>query len=302
MGFLRGVLDSAVEVGKGLLGIAADAIGSAKRALADLVATMVVDPLARRNNEQQRRHYEGRQAEIDAEILDIHKQVKRDGRMSPEARERYDELIRESDGIARKLGARETVASTPDEYDVVFIDPDHIHIVEWHIGQATEKRCPKCGQSMILQLPRAQILNAHPSYFWGCTGFYFDLSDRRHCRNTENVTKADFGTLLPRDNEALAMSRVEMCRKAFDNRYGRRIGQDLVALRGHSFPAYRCPVHSVGMVLKRKREPMGKLDVWYLKCPSPLPHNNGYGCPQMAKLKTVAQVLAVRQFGTGEIF
>ena len=302
MGVFRGIFDSAVEVGKSLLGIAIGAVGAAKRTLAELVANKAIDPLARWKNEQQRKRLERRQAEIDAEILNIHEQVARDGRFSAEARERFGRLEREIDDIARKLGSRETMESEPEEYEVLIVDSEHMHRLEWHVGRASDKHCPKCGLPMILQFPRVQRLHAHPSYFWGCTGYYFDSSDRRHCQNKENVTNADFGTLLRRDNEALAMDRTEMCRKAFDKRYSQRIGNDLVALQDQAFSAYRCPIHSVGMLLKRKNDPTGKLDVWYLKCPSPVPHNNGRGCPQMVKLKTVAQVLAVRQLGTGEIF
>ena len=144
--------------------------------------------------------------------------------------------------------------------------------------------------------------DSYPGYFWACTGWYLDRSDRSHCANTERVTNADLGALLRRDNEALAMDRTEMCRRAFDKTLSQRIGHDLRELRGRTFPAYRCPIHSVGMVLMRKHAPEGPLDVWHLKCPSPIPHNDGRGCHQMVKLKTAAQVLAVRHIGTGELF
>lgn len=154
---------------------------------------------------------------------------------------------------------------------------------------------------MLLQFRRDQVRSSHPDYFWGCTGWYLDRTDPRHCANTERVTDADLGALLLRDNEALAMDRAEMCRRAFDKTFRRRIGDDMRGLRGRAFPAYRRPVHGLGMVLTRKRVPLGKLDVWHLKCPSPV-RNGGRGCRQMVKLKTVAQVLAVRHIGTGEIF
>ncbi|MDE0008194.1 MAG: hypothetical protein OXS50_07940, partial [Gammaproteobacteria bacterium] len=124
----------------------------------------------------------------------------------------------------------------------------------------------------------------------------------RYCANTERVTNADFGALLRRDNEALAMDRAEMCRKAFDKTLRQRIDDDMRGLRGCTFPTYRCPIHGLGMVLVRKRKPKGELDEWHLRCPSPVPHNGGRGCRQMVKLKTVAQVLAVRQIGTGALF
>ena len=97
------------------------------------------------------------------------------------------------------------------------------------------------------------------------------------------------------------MSRAEMCRKAFDGQYKLKIGQDLRELQGQVFQAYRCPFHGIGMVLtqKRRERQKGELDVWYLKCPSPISYNNGPACGYKVKLKTVAQVLAVREIGTG---
>ena len=98
------------------------------------------------------------------------------------------------------------------------------------------------------------------------------------------------------------MDRAEMCKRAFDRTVSQKIGQDLLALQDKAFPTYRCPIHGVGMVLKKKSRSKEPLDVWYLKCPSPIPHNDGFGCSQTRKLKTVAQVLAVQHIRTGEIF
>ena len=298
---MQDVFAKAVAVCQGLLGIAVQTIGAVKRELAHL-AGRAMDPLARRRVDEERRRHEARQAEIDQEKLDIFKQAKRDGAWSTEARDRYEQLDQESRQIARALGPREAVKSAPDDYEVVLVDPEHMHRLEWHVGQATDKRCPTCGLPMLLQMRRDQVRDSRPDYFWGCTGWYLDRSDRRRCENTERVTNADLGALLRRDNEALAMDRAEMCRRAFDKTLSRKIGNDLRELRGRAFPAYRCPIHGVGMVLMRKHAPEGPLDVWHLKCPSPVPHNDGRGCRQMVKLKTVAQVLAVRHIGTGELF
>ena len=261
-----------------------------------------IDPLADWNFDRERSRGEARQAQIDEELLGILEQVRRDGGFSQDTRDRYDALERESDRIARKIGPRQAAEAAPDDYDIALVDPQHMHRLEWHVGQATDKHCAKCGLPMLLQFRRDQMRVARPDYFWGCTGWYLHRADPRHCANTERVTNADLGALLRRDNEALAMDRAEMCRRAYDSTFSRRIGNDMLELRGRTFPAYRCPIHGLGMVLTRKRVPLGKLDVWYLKCPSPVPHNRGRGCHQMVKLKTVAQVLAVRQIGTGEIF
>lgn len=296
------LLDKAVAVGASLLGIAVGTIATAKRALAEMAKKKIIDPLVDWNFDRERSRGEARQAEIDAELLGILEQVRRDGGFSQDTRDRYDALERESDRIARKIGPRQAAQAAPDDYDIALVDPHHMHRLEWHVGQATDKLCAKCGLPMLLQLRRDQMSVAYPDYFWGCTGWYLDRADPLHCANKERVTNADLGALLRRDNEALAMDRAEMCRRAFDRTFSRRVGDDLRQLRGRTFPAYRCPVHGLGMVLARKRVPLGKLDVWYLKCPSPVSHNGSRGCRQIVKLKTVAQVLAVRQIGTGEIF
>lgn len=298
---LRGVFDQAVAVTQALLGIAVNAVGAVKKGLAEL-AMAAIDPLARKRVEKERQLYEKRQTDIDNEKREILNQAKRDGRWSDSALDRYEQLNRKSDEIAQKLGPRESVETSPDDYDVVVVDPEHLHRLEWYVGQATDKSCRRCGLPMILQIPREQVRDSRPQYFWGCTGWYLSSSDPKRCTNTERVSEADFGTLLRCDNEALAMGRSEMCKRAFDRTVRQRIGQDLVELQDRAFPAYRCPIHNIGMVLKKKLKPTQRLDVWYLKCPSPLPHNDGMGCSQKVKLKTVAQVLAVRHIHTGEIF
>ena len=296
-------MNQAVAVTQALLGIAVRTVESVKKGLAQLTDA-AMDTLARRRVEKERQRHEERQTEIDNEKREILNQAKRDGRWSDNTLARYEDLNRRSAEIAEKLGPREAIEASPDDYDAVIVDPEHMHRLEWYIGQATDKRCGRCGLPMILQIRRDQVLSPRPEYYWGCTGWYRNDSDPRRCEHTESVTEADLGTLLRRDNEALAMDRAEMCKRAFDRTISRRISQDMreLELQGDAFPAYRCPIHNIGMVLTKKLQPTQPLDVWYLKCPSPLPHNDGFGCSQIRKLKTVAQVLAVRHLRTGEIF
>lgn len=301
MGVLNSVLSQAVAVTQALLSVAVGTISAIKKGLAEL-AKGAMDPLARRRVEKERESYENRQTEIDNEKRDILKQAKRDGRWSASAFDRYDQLNRESQAIAQKLGPRKAIETAPDDYDAVVVDLEHMHRLEWYVGQAGDKRCPRCGLPMILQFPRDQVHDQSPTYFWGCTGWYLSPADARRCTHTQGVSDVDLGTLLRCDNEALAMDRAEVCKRAFDSTVSRKIGEDLRELQGKAFPAYRCPIHDIGMVLMKKLRPKEPLDVWYLKCPSPIPHNDGHGCSQIRKLKTVAQVLAVRHIRTGEIF
>lgn len=304
MRVLSTVLNQAVAVTQALLGIAVNTVGAIKKRLADL-AKVAMDPFARSRVQRERQRYEARQADIDNEKREILNQAERDdwGDEWPDwAMDRYGDLDRKSEEIAQKLGPRKSIEVAPDDYHVVVVDREHMHRLEWFRGQTTDKRCRKCGLPMILQIPRKQARDRRPRYFWGCPGWYLSCSDRRRCTHAEPVTEADLGTLLRCDNEALEMNRDEMCSKALDRTVSRKIGEDLDGLRHQAFRAYRCPIHDLGMVLHKKPKPKGPLDVWYLKCPSPLPHNRGSGCSQTRPLNTVAQVLAVRQFGTGRIF
>ena len=73
---------------------------------------------------------------IDAELLGILAQVRRDGGFSQATRDRYDALERGSDRIARKIGPRQAAQANPDDYDVALVDAQHMHRLEWHVGQA----------------------------------------------------------------------------------------------------------------------------------------------------------------------
>ena len=209
-------------------------------------------------------------------------------------------MLQESNEIAAEFGAREAASFKPDEYEGIVIDPTTTHILEWHAGQFANKKCPRCSMPMRLQWRMDQRFEARPNFFWGCTGYF--SPPPRQCRQTSPVTQADMGALIRKDNEAFAMSRDEIIRRAFDEEYKWKIGNDLRSLQTQPFEAYRCPLHGRAMILQRKKEPDSALDVWYMKCPSPIPLNGGWGCSQMVKLKSVAQILAVREHGTGRIF
>lgn len=305
-----GVLGKAIAVAQALLGIAVGTIGAVKKGLAKL-ADGAMDPLLRRQVEKERERNEKRQTDIDNEKREILGRAKRDGNWTDNALGRYEELNRESAAIGQRLGLRpKEVEAAPDDYDVVVVDREHMHRLEWYVGQATDRTC-RCGLPMILRFPGTQANARFPSYFWACTGWYLGKEHPRYCNNKDGVSDVDLGVLLRRDNEALAMDRSEMRRRASDQRwrdanmpftFSVGIRNDIRGLQGQVFSAYRCPIHRLGMVLMRKRWPKDDLDEWYLKCPSPLPHNEGRGCRQMVKLNTVAQILAVRKLGTGEIF
>ena len=262
---------------------------------------MALDPFARRFDERDQREearLETRDSEIDYELEHINAQRQRDGYLPDDEWERVQDLLREQRGIAKKLGGpRPVIERQPDEFDLAEVDADHIHILEWHVGQTTDRRCPKCGNTMSLRL------NPQPEYY--CHGRFRLSRDPKRCTFTMPVTNADRGALVPSGNEALAMTREEMTRKAYDRSYAQEIGQDLRELHSSRrvFHDYTCPIHGVGMVLARTNDYGKALGGWELRCPHPFSHyNSGVRCGYRLKLNTPAQVLAVRQSGTGKVF
>lgn len=300
MGILIGVFKFGFQVGKSVLNIATSSIRAAKRELEQLAREYALDPIARRRRDEARAAAERRQEEIDEERVRIYERANREG-WTESLMERFGVLNRECEAISLEFGPRETASIDPDDYEAVVVDPAKAHILEWHAGQHASKNCPKCGMPLRLQWPRKASTHGDPRFFWGCTGFYNPFP--MQCRFTEPVTDADAGALIRRDNEAFAMSREEMIRRAYDEDYKWKIGQDLRALRGQPFDIYRCPIHGRSMKLEKKKNPDQLLDVWHMRCPSKISMNGGWKrCSQMVKIKSVAQVLAVREFGTGRIF
>ncbi|MCY4673225.1 MAG: hypothetical protein OXD43_05580 [Bacteroidetes bacterium] len=210
-------------------------------------------------------------------------------------------LRRESKAIAFDFGAREPASIDPDDYEGVIVDPAKVHILEWHAGQYASKSCPKCGMPLRLQWSQEASTDDYPRFFWGCTGFFNPAS--MQCRFTSSVTNADMGALIRKDNEAFAMPRKEIIRRALDQDCKWKIHNDLRALHGQPFDAYRCPIHGTPMKLEKKKKPVRVLDVWYMRCPSSIWVNGNWRrCGQNVKIKSVAQVLAVRELGTERIF
>ena len=288
-----------VQVGKAVLNIAVSTLRQAKAEIGKRAREHVFNPLARRRRDEARQRAERRQEDIDAEMVEIYKQAQRDG-WNDSMVERFQKLVDDAKAISKDYGAREPAGIEEDDLEGVVIDPTKIHILEWHAGQFAIKSCSKCNMPMRLQWRNDQRLSPMPTFFWGCTGFFNPVG--LQCRNTEPVTKSDMGALVRKDNEAFAMTRNEINLIANSEGTRKNIGRDLRELQNLSFDAYRCPIHNRAMTLQRKKEPSGPLDVWYMKCPSIDPKLGPWGCGQIVKIKSVAQVLAVRELGTGRIF
>lgn len=58
-----------------------------------------------------------------------------------------------------------------------------------------------------------------------------------------------------------------------------------------------CPMHAEPMILQKKKNGIGLLDQYYLRCPQWAP--NDQGCPYMEKLKSGSQLAALLKHQTG---
>ena len=100
-----------------------------------------------------------------------------------------------------------------------------------------------------------------------------------------SVTAEEFGVLLedPRTAQIVA-TRVNDLRS------------DLTA-RSQGVELATCPVHGEHMVLRKKGNPSGLLDAYFLACPHWQPNNQG--CTFIEKLKSGSQLAALLKAETG---
>jgi hypothetical protein len=99
------------------------------------------------------------------------------------------------------------------------------------------------------------------------------------------VTSEEFGEILTNpETQQIIASRVQDLQSDLSKR---KQGVELVS----------CPVHGEHMVLRKKNNPAGLLDMYFLACPRWQP--NDQGCSFIEKLKSGSQLAALLRSETG---
>lgn len=155
------------------------------------------------------------------------------------------------------------------DYAVPDLTPDKVHVVQYHMGQIVlEKKCPYCGDRMILQHPRPEVdpMPSFEHFRWACVSYY--QKPPPHCETIPFVP-SDIILFHPADIPELAETREDLelvanqpiARQTIQKRVRQHIGSEDEDIL--------CPRHHLAMTLHER--PFNRtgllIDVYYLKCP-----------------------------------
>jgi len=217
--------------------------------------------------------------------------------------ERREELLATLRG-SKELGAAKTVLDNEASLEKVDIKSESSHILQYNsFADVLGKVCPKCGRPMKIQWRRDLGTVAPKDFYWGCTGWYFFGQGGRLCSHTEHMGVQDFALLTDVSSPELQISANEfgdiLSHSATTKIISTRLEDLRSDLDGHAkgVQMVACPVHGENMVLRKKQNPSGLLDQFFLACPRWLPGNQG--CTFIEKLKSGSQLAALLKTETG---
>lgn len=257
---------------------------------------------AQRNRERLR--------EVNEKIMH-YRNLDRSGRLSEGDRKRWYDMVEERKELldrnrqAKEIQAAESILENESVIEKVEIDLTTTHFLQYNaFADAINKTCRKCGRPMKLQWQRDLSVAGPRDFYWGCTGWYFRRSNGSSlCNHTEALTRNDYGMMTNTSEPEFELSAEDFGIIVEDPGTSsvilERVG-DLrsdLAKRQTGVELVSCPHHGERMVLKKKSNPGGLLDTYFLACPHWKP--NDEGCPYMEKLKSGAQLSALLKSQTG---
>lgn len=255
------------------------------------------------------RQKKDRLREVNDEIMHLRNRSMSRGALSEQERKRWQHLREERDELlgvlhqAKEVKAAEKILDSESVLEKVDVGLETTHVLQYNAFADTLGKQCKCGRAMKLQW-RRDINVAGPSdFYWGCTGWYVPMGQGKACNRTEplqrsdyalmtdtsapefNVTAEEFGVILEDPGTTkIITSRVNDLRSDLASR---KQGVELAT----------CPVHGQNMVLRKKSNPSGLLDAYFLACPHW--QANGQGCSFIEKLKSGSQLAALLKAETG---
>lgn len=252
----------------------------------------------------------GRLRSVNDEIMHLRNQRMSSGSLSDRARKRWEDLRAERDQLLSELNqgkevrAAEKIFETESAIDKVEIDLETTHVLQYNaFADTLGKQCRVCGRPMKLQWKRDLSVAEPKDFYWGCTGWYVLLGDRRACMHTEKLQRNDYGLMTDTTAPEFSMTAEEFGIILTDKGTEKIIDTRLNDLKSDLNSGHRgvelatCPVHGENMVLRRKQNATGLLDAYFLACPYWQPNNAG--CTFIEKLKSGSQLAALLKSETG---
>lgn len=236
---------------------------------------------------------------INSEIFEYESKRYRDGHLNEHEthdlnnlygrRQEKSVILADANGmvIANKM------AHGAGSYDNMHVTNANTHVLQFHVGQTVfGKHCSRCGAAMSLQW-RQNLLNVRmQDFFWGCTG-YFD----GQCKNTEEFQQSDMNLFTNTDREEFSIGTQQFNSVVMLPESQSLITKRMGEIVNQPNNTYYCPVHHEAMILRKKRNPEGILDMFFYGCPRWSP--SGPSCGQIVKLKSAAQISAAKESMTG---
>lgn len=258
---------------------------------------------------EQSRQKKDRLREVNDEIMHLRNRSMSRGALSEQERKRWQNLREERDELlgvlhqAKEVKAAEKILDSESVLEKVDVDLETTHVLQYNaFADTLGKRC-KCGRAMKLQW-RRDINVAGPSdFYWGCTGWYVPMGQGKACNRTEPLQRSDYALMTDTSAPEFSVTAEEFgviledpgTTKIITTRVN-DLRSDL-ASRKQGVELATCPVHGQNMVLRKKSNPSGLLDAYFLACPHW--QANGQGCSFIEKLKSGSQLAALLKAETG---
>lgn len=257
----------------------------------------------------QSRSQQERLREVNDEIMHLRNRSMSGGGLSDQDRRRWHQLREERDELlgtlnqAKEVKAAEKIIESEASLQKVEVDLETSHVLQYNaFADTLGKKC-QCGRPMKLQWSRDLNVAGPNDFYWGCTGWYVKTATGKACTRKEPLQRSDYGLMTDTSAPEFSVTAEEFGVILGDPGTERIIAtrvNDLrsdLAGRGKGVELATCPVHGEHMVLRKKSNPTGLLDAYFLACPRWQP--NEQGCPFIEKLKSGSQLAALLKSETG---
>lgn len=248
--------------------------------------------------------------EVNSEIVYLRNRRMSRGTLSDQERRRWETLREEREELqaqqhqAKEVKAAEKIIESEALLEKVEVDLETTHVLQYNaFADTLGKTCTKCGRQMKLQWQRDLNVAGPRDFYWGCTGWYVLAGQGRACNHREPLQRSDFALMTDTSAPEFGVTAEEFGIILSDPGTERIITDRVNDLRSdlnnrkQGVELATCPVHGENMVLRKKNNPTGLLDTYFLACPHWLPGNQG--CSFIEKLKSGSQLAALLKSQTG---
>ena len=248
--------------------------------------------------------------EVNDEIMHLRNRRMSRGSMSGQEQKRWEVLREEREALqaelyqAKEVKAAEKIIESEALLEKVEVGLETTHVLQYNaFADTLGKTCPKCGRPMKLQWQRDLSVAGPRDFYWGCTGWYLVAAHGRACNHRQPLQRADFALMTDTSAPEFSITAEEFGIILSDPGTERIITDRVNDLRSdlntrkQGVELATCPVHGENMVLRKKSNPSGLLDAYFLACPHWQPHDQG--CSFIEKLKSGSQLAALLKSQTG---